>query len=381
MYRVFKQPANQNVEAYFSKPVRADTVELADGCLIGGSSAASSGTVAVQIMEGDTCVGTVDGTLSTLTPTSDLTRGFKFTPTTNLAVGQRYWTVICGSDDPATDATSNASSQCASGETIIGQNGLALNTTPLRDSGAKISGPAQAQPDGTFTCGDNEVPGGSIRCFAESRGEGGEDIVMPFDGTAPTPNYVSITRSLPETDTNGNGFFDNSIGSVDQNNPANLPFPTAPNAGDYTLGGFNSGQDRGQQASDTVFNDLFGRERAQFSNAVNVRTIAQDDPQTEGTEGSTIPIVEALFLSGVRPIIVEPAANGAACSPATQVEFPDGRSVLSGTPSSCIPVALRDMVQRGVCRFDQAALRWSLDSVVCSIPSTNGAPCSSFSSH
>ncbi len=341
VYRVFKQPANQGVEAYFSKPVRADTVELADGCLIGGTSAASNGTVAVQIMDGNTCVGTVDGRLSTLTPTSDLTRGFKFTPSTNLAVGQRYWTVICGSDAPATDATSSTSSQCASGQAIIGQNGLALNTTPLRDSGAKISGPAQAQPDGTFTCGDNEVPGGSIRCFAESRGEGGEDIVMPFDGTAPTANYVSITRSLPETDTNGNGFFDNSVGSVDQNNPANLPFPTAPIAGDYTLGGFNSGQDRGQLATDSVFNDLFGRERAQFSNAVNVRTISEDtDDDDDVTDGSDIPVVEALFLSGVRPIVVEPAASGAACSPATQVEFPDGRSVLSGTPGSCIPVAL-----------------------------------------
>ena len=343
VYNVFDHSANQNIEGYFSKPVRADTVTLANGCLIGGSSSASSGTIAVQIMEGNTCTGTVDGTLSTLTPGSPLTRGFKFTPASNLAVGQRYWTVVCGSNDPAEDAIADTPSACSSGQTVIGQNGLALNTTPLRNSGGQISGPPQRQPDGTFACDGNTVPTGGVLCFTESRAEGGEDIVMPFDAVAATANYVSITRSLPETDTNGNGFFENTIGATDRNNPPNLPFPTTSGMPNYILGGFNSGEDRVQQVTGAVFNESVGsgRERAQFSNAVNVRTLGQDDPDTDRTtEGGDIPTVEALFLSGTRPIVVEPSTTGASCSPATQVRFSDGRSVLSGTPSSCIPVAL-----------------------------------------
>ena len=319
-YPVFKQPANQAVTAYFSKPVRSDSLQLANGCLVGGSGNSNdNATIAVQRIDSNgACTGIVEGELSILGGHTELTRGFTFKPAAPLTPGQRYWTVICGSTDSLFEDGSN----CSTGQTVIGQSGLALNTTPLRSSGTQIIG---------NSCTDL---GGPIpNCLADYRGQGGPDIVMPFDGAVATADYLSTTRALAETDTNGNGFFDNSssgLGDLEQSEIS---------AFDVLYGGQNTGEDRGRASPE--FADEFGRERAQLANSAQARTLAGLLPLLGIIDPTIQAPAEVGYIGGARPIRIGESSDSANCSLANQVTFDDGTGVIgSNGVDHCLPVDL-----------------------------------------
>jgi hypothetical protein len=83
--------------------------------------------------------------------------------------------------------------------------------------------------------------------------------------------------------------------------------------------------------------ESLGRERAQFANVV----LAQPVAALSALFG--IPFAGAQgFLSGARTVDIGATATGAGCSAASQVKFDNGDSVVgSGSPASCLPVALR----------------------------------------
>ena len=318
VYPVFAQPANNTVNAYFSKPVKADTIQLADGCLIGGDGNTNTqATVAVQIMNGGECAGVVDGKLALLTPDQNLTEGFSFRPAEPFELGQRYWIVICGSANPR-DPEFSYTSQCTSGSTIMGQNGLPLNTTPLRATGSQVIDKQTSSSPCPYGAAES-IGGSPVNCFSDYRGGGGPDIVMPFEGAPATQDFYATMLALPETDTNGNGLFDNTPYESD----------LAPGDPDV-IGGINSGEDR--RSNYLQFNDAFGRERAQPANSVKSVTLAGLIPDAPAEKG---------FLSGGLPVAVRDLAQGQSCAPTTEVRFDDGTSVIgTGAPSSCMPVDL-----------------------------------------
>ncbi|MES1942462.1 hypothetical protein PC39_00005, partial [Salinisphaera sp. PC39] len=328
-YPVFPQPANNSVDAYFSKPVRADTIRLADGCLIGGNggnvNTVSDATVAIQVMnDSGNCTGVVDGGLSLLTPNQPLTRGFTFRPVDGFAEGQRYWTVICGSDDPVNGDTGTV---CNTDATILGQNGLRLNTNPLLGTGTRVIGSTSDQSLDCYIPNNHPNP----KCYDDNRGQGGPDITMPFDGTSPTRDFYATTLALPETDSNGNGFLDNQDTGVNA---------TTPNGLNAKVGGMNTDE---QTASNSAgigrpFNDALGREHIQQSNIVYAFTgfgLVPDKAATVNREA------DVGYLSGGVPTAIRERVEGEACAAAAEVRFDDGTSVLgAGAPATCVPVDL-----------------------------------------
>ncbi|WP_293627935.1 Ig-like domain-containing protein [Salinisphaera sp.] len=330
VYSVASQPANAPVQAYFSKPVRTASIALADGCLVRGSgNTTDNATVAIQRMDDSgQCLGVVDGTLSTLGGAgAALTEGFTFEPAEPFKLGQRYWIVICGRAN-GDDNSVAAGNSCSTGQTIIGQSGLALNTDPLRGTGTAPDGSSSATGGRTPDCTANVA--GVISCYLTNEEQGGPDILMPFTGSKPSTDYATILRALPKTDTNGNGFFDNT------------PYSEAQLGGDPSsrlIGGFNTGNDRTSQPGPflTDFNDALGRERVQQANVVYSRTLNSAAPIYFG--GPLAP-AEAGFLGGDRPIALRPAVTGSECE-VSAVRLSNGTPVVgTNAPTRCIPVDL-----------------------------------------
>lgn len=324
-YPVFPQPTNVAVDAYFSKPVRANTIQLADGCLIGGgaesANTVSDATVAIQVMDDSgNCTGVVGGSLAMLTPNEPLTRGFTFRPVDGFTEDQRYWTVICGSDDPINGNTGTA---CSTNATILGQSGLKLNTNPLLGTGSRSIGSTTTQGDPCF-----EPDGGrDLSCYDDNRGQGGPDITMPFEGTAPTRDFYATTLALPETDTNGNGYLDNQL--VTELNS------TSPNGLTARLTGEHTDE---QTGSRMPFNDSLGVEHIQQANIAYVFTGIGLIPNRAGNINR---VADVGYLSGGVPTAIRQRAEGESCAAAAEVRFDDGTSVLgTDAPDTCVPVDL-----------------------------------------
>lgn len=252
-FPVFENPADVAVDAFLSKFVRTETIVLADGCLTSGpgsTNEVAGATVAVQEMDGSgQCVGAVEGELVASNRGDEFTREFSFRPAENFEPGTRYWTVICGDGMEATGCTSQ----------IMDADGLALNTDPFNGTGSTTtSGPAA----------------------------GGPDLIVPFDAIAVTEDYYDNTFTLPQTDTNGNGQFDE--GEV-------------PQAGNRALVNLSSAG------------------------------IAINNPDRDDGAFPS-------FLSLARPIAIGQTLDD--CSPVDAVVDDDGNSAVGATPEQCIEVAL-----------------------------------------
>lgn len=266
-YSVFKSPANVPVTAALSKLVPKDSIKLADGCLTGGSGDANKvvgATVALEEIDGSgQCTGVPDADMAFANRHGDMTQSFSIQPVENLKAGSRYLIVICGSDGSA----------CSN--TIVDADGMALNTDPL---------------NGTAT----------VKTDNASKVAGGPDILMPFDVTKATSDYYTVSFTLPGTDTNGNGEFDDANGD-----------------GKYT-------------AKD---ND----ERPQPGNRALVKLVAAggalpiDNPNRDDGLFPT-------YLSLARPIAIRKTLDD--CSVVSNVTDDDGNNVVGATPDSCIQVSL-----------------------------------------
>lgn len=178
-YSVFKSPANVPVVASSSKLLSKDSIKLADGCLTSGggdSNDVDGATVALeQVDNSGQCTGTPDADIAFANRNGDRTKSFSIEPTNDLEVGSRYQIVICGTEGSA----------CS--HTIVGADGMALNTDPF-------NGTATTNPDDA------------------AKVAGGPDILMPFDVTEPTSDYYTTSFTLPGSDTNGNGELDDENG-------------------------------------------------------------------------------------------------------------------------------------------------------------------------
>jgi len=172
-FPVFSQPANLAVRGSFSKPVAVSSLVPADGCLTAaasGASIASRGSLALEMVDGSgQCTGVVKGGIELPQPGATQTVSFRYQPTGLLTQGQRYWLVICG----------DSGSACPTSQRVTDVDGLTLNTDPLNGSGSN---------------GTNAA--------------GGPDIIMPFNAAAPSDDFFITLRTLPATDTNGNGLLD-----------------------------------------------------------------------------------------------------------------------------------------------------------------------------
>lgn len=264
-FAVFKSPANVPVSASLSKFVERDSVVLADGCLTSGSGSrntVSNATVALeQVDSSGQCVGVPQASLVFPNRDGDKVRAFSIRPVGNLDVGSRYWIVVCGNDG----------STCTS--TITDIDGLALNTNPLMGSGSTNNG---------------------------GNGAGGPDIVMPFDVTDASLDYYASQFTLPYSDTNGNGQFDDPNGD-----------------GMYTAGGTD---ERPQPGNRTLVNlKLLG---------LQIKNSNRDD----GAYPS--------YLSLTRPIAIRKTIES--CGAITNsIVDDDGNSVVGdGTADPCIQVSL-----------------------------------------
>ncbi len=332
VYDVFKSPSNFPVVGYFSKAVQSESVKLANGCLIGGSGNTVDGaTIAIQKMSAGQCEGVVPGALAKLSPNSGLTRGFQFKPAAGFQAGQRYWVVVCGSANNLDPDNQSPASSCSSQSTVIGQSGFALNTNPLSSTGTKAN--VLAGGNSAFdTCPGNSptpAPQQETNCFSDYRGGGGPDIVMPFTATAPTSDYATVLRALPEADTNGNGFFDNGnvqATAIPDGLFSFVQFPVGFN------GTVTDQLTSSQGDVTTEFPDELGRERAQLPNVVYSDIFE--------TALSAAPPV-ASFLGGERPIRIKPAQFGRECDEAFGLTLNNGNSVIGeNTRKTCIPVEL-----------------------------------------
>lgn len=168
VFNVFPLQANLPLAAYFTKPVESATIVAADGCLTAGSGpAATKGSFAVETVDASgQCTGVVDGAIRLAHAGASTTRFFHFLPAQNLEVGQRYWLVVCGTQN----------SVCSTSQRITDVDGMALNTTPVVNSGSGAN-PVAATPD----------------------------MIEPFVAIAPTQDYRIVLQAQPATDTNGNG--------------------------------------------------------------------------------------------------------------------------------------------------------------------------------
>lgn len=259
---VFKSPANVPIDAAFSKFVKRDSVVLADGCLNSGNTV-SGATVALEKVDSSgQCVGVPKASLVFPNRDGDMVRAFSIRPVDNLTVGSRYWIVVCG----------NGGSTCTN--TITDVDGFALNTDPLNASGSNGSAAAAA---------------------------GGPDIVMPFDVTDASLDYYASQFTLPSSDTNGNGQFDDANGN-----------------GAYDAGGTDERPEAGNRTLVNLM--LLG---AQISNA----------NRPDGAYPS--------YLSLARPIAIRKTI--ASCGAITNGIVDDnGDSVIggNGTADPCIQVSL-----------------------------------------
>lgn len=309
-YPVFENPANVDLDIYFSKYVQSDSIDLADGCLIGGNGSQnsnSSATVALQRVDANgACEGVVDGRIALLSQKGSLTRGFSFRPEGHFEPGERYWLVICGSTDSANNV--GASSCSGTQSAITGEAGYALNTNPVRSTGNKGASYSQAGTIGTVQLRDD-------------RGEGGPDLIMPFDAVEPTTDFYATTRALPATDTNGNGFFDSSMSPSITDNDDNA------------------------RETPQAFDDSLGEEKAQPANEVEL-VYGANGQFGPGTQFPTPP--QKAYLSLGRPVAIRSLGPDEDCSAVTQVvqqngtpdDPSDDQPIVSEVPDSCIPVSL-----------------------------------------
>ncbi|HET7312936.1 Ig-like domain-containing protein [Salinisphaera sp.] len=273
---VFTSPANVPVTATFSKFVAKDSIVLADGCLSGGGDAneVAGATVALERVDGSgQCMGTPAAAIAFANRDGDTTRGFSIRPVHNLTVGDRYQIVICGTDNSA----------CSS--TIVDTEGRALNTDPLNGSGSTdISDPDTVA--------------------------GGPDIRMPFDVVEASQNYYTDQFTLPATDTNGNGRFDDANGD-----------------GAYTPG---DADERPQPGN---------RSLVQLTSSFLGNSLAIDNPnRSDGRYPA--------YLSLTRPIAIGKTLDD--CSAVSNVVSDSGDSVVGAAPSQCIRVALLPGGQTGL---------------------------------
>lgn len=260
-YSVFKSPANVPVTATFSKMVSKDSIKLADSCLTDGGGDA---TVALeQVDSSGQCTGVADADITFANRNGDMTRSFSIEPVENLKVGSRYQIVICGTEG----------SVCSN--TIVGADGMAVNTDPL-------NGTATTKPDNA----------GKVA--------GGPDIRMPFDVTKATSDYYTTSFTLPGTDTNGNGEFDDDNGD-----------------GKYTA---EDSDERPQPGN-----------RALVELAAADGTVPIDNPNRDDGLFPT-------YLSLARPIAIRKTLDD--CSPVANVTDDDGNNVVGSKPDSCIQVSL-----------------------------------------
>lgn len=256
-FPVFENPANVAVDGFFSKLVASDSLVLADGCLTSGSGDGNSdnnATIAVQRMDGSgQCLGAVPGELALSNRDGGLTRGFSFRPTQPFEAGSRYWIVVCGADG------NSCSNQ------IVDADGAALNTDPLNGTGSTPQSQAQSTTSGT-------------------------DIVIPFDAIAATEAYYTNQFTLPESDTNGNGQFDD---------------------GEIAQGG-----------NRTLINLT--------ATAPTGAVIPVNGEQPDGRFAS--------YLSLARPIAIRDTLDD--CSVLSAVQNENGDNAIGSTPDECIQVSL-----------------------------------------
>lgn len=211
-FPVFDLPANQPIQAEFTKPVQTDSIQLADACLT-GNGGAGGGSIAVQRMNGANCDGVVPGRIVLPQGDSDLARSFQFIPEEPWQADQRYWLVICGDtqDQCSTSASTIVGRDDGEGVKYVNTSGEVvnadysgnLNTNPLLGTGTQVS----------TTAGDAEFPpdaedGNRGLTSGFRPAGGGPDIVMPFNGAPTTQNYSFFANALPLSDVNGNGVFD-----------------------------------------------------------------------------------------------------------------------------------------------------------------------------
>ena len=268
-YPVFQNPKNVSVNVSFSKFVQRDTVVLADGCLTSGSgddNSNNNATVALERIDGNgQCVGVPEASLAFLNTNDDTTRGFTIRPVQELTEGARYWIVICGNDGDA-----------SCGATILDTDGLALNTDPFNGTGT--------------------TP-------ASQDAAGGPDIIMPFDAIGYTTDYYADQFTLPYTDTNGNGQFDDADGD----------------------GVYSEGDERPQTSNRALVNlSLLG---APITNTDNVGS----RPSVNGAYPA--------YLSLTRPIAIRETRNDCDARLADIVDD-RGNGVLGESPDNCIQVSL-----------------------------------------
>ncbi|WP_353225404.1 Ig-like domain-containing protein [Salinisphaera hydrothermalis] len=262
---VFTSPANVPVNASFSKFVTKSSIKLADGCLTGGSGKANTvngATVALEQVDGSgQCVGTPAAAIGFANRDGDTTRGFSIAPVNNLESGSRYEIVICGTENSVCSAS------------IVDTDGEALNTDPLSGSG-------------------------STNANSAANVAGGPDIIMPFDVTDASTDYYADQFTLPATDSNGNGQFDDANGD-----------------GAYTSGDAD--------------------ERPQPGNRALVElTLAGSQIKNANRDDGLYPA----YLSLTRPIAIRQTSQD--CSAIDSITDDNGNSVAGSTPDQCIQVSL-----------------------------------------
>lgn len=226
IFPVFELPANNSIKAQFTKPVKTESIQLADACLT-GNGGAGGGSIAVQRMNGADCDGVVPGTIVLPQADEALARSFQFVPDEPWQDGQRYWLVICGDQQDQCSASANTIVGRDDGQGVkyVNTNGDVvnadysgnLNTNPLQGTGSQAS----------TTIGDADFPddaanGNNGLVSGFRRAGGGPDIVMPFNGAPATRNYSFFANALPLVDVNGNGVFD---GNLNPNIPASIAIP------------------------------------------------------------------------------------------------------------------------------------------------------------
>ncbi|MGB7755725.1 MAG: hypothetical protein WBL23_06650, partial [Salinisphaera sp.] len=207
------------------------------------------------------CVGTPAASIGFANRDGDTTRGFSIAPVNNLESGSRYEIVICGTDNSVCSAS------------IVDANGEALNTDPLSGSG-------------------------STNVNSAANVAGGPDIIMPFDVTDASTDYYADQFTLPATDSNGNGQFDDANGD-----------------GSYTPG---DADERPQPGNRTLVKLTLGGAQISYAN------------RSDGLFPS--------FLSLTRPIAIRQTLSD--CSVTSDITDDGGNSVIGSTPNQCIQVSL-----------------------------------------
>lgn len=304
-WNVFDLPANRGIHAVFSKPIKQDSVTLADGCLTapaGGATLATQGSIVVQRMDGaGGCLGTVDGGVMFPHPGDPYARKFVFKPTQPWQDSQRYWLVICG-----TKAT-----VCTTGDIIVDRdNGDPATTVEVNNGFPIHDGRLNTNPfQGTGTrqfigTGGTIVPGGGMVSAA-----GGPALIMPFDGAPASPDQFFVAITAPITDINGNAYAE----GVDGENSAQVS--------------------RGEQIP------FAEQERRQLANSVTIIEQAHTSagPLSGNVGGSfDLPTTLLAYQAGAQPQSVGPVTNNCQVPQAVaDMINPDGDQ-----PARCAKITL-----------------------------------------